>query len=744
MAATTQVQLLIDAKNNATAALRQAGKQITDLQKKSRNLAIKGFGELKSAGQAMAFGLKTAFFGLAAGLGILTVAIGAVGGALTKSTIDMEQARIAFETMLGSAEEAGVLLEKIADFGAKTPFELPELVESSKKLLAYGETADNIIPIMQMLGDISAGVGKEKLPFLITALGQTRAKTVLAGGELKQFTETGIPLIEKLAEITGYSTTEIASDTKRLGISYDTVLEALGNMTEEGGDFHRAMIRQSSTLGGVLSNLADSFGIVGRAILGMNKKGEVREGSIFWHLREQAARLAEFLANNEGQIIGFFDKVFGKIGEVGGKVAAFLSPAVEALKNLGKTIWENRTIIIEFIEGDISRFIEVLSQIWTFIQPAVNAFIEWAKQGNNLKNLLTGVFTAIGVALTVALAAFIAAKATIIAIFTAIIAVVTFVRTAWTENWGGIRDKTQEAITAIVGFWNNDLKPTIDFIAQKWKENKDKTNATWEVIKTIIGTTIKLIAQIIKTVISVIGNTIKLYLAIIRGDWSAAWEAIKGIAISVWDLIKAIIGSAVAWILEIIKQYIANWKATFSRNLNAMLSIAKAIWNGIKNTISSAVDGVVNFLSNAWEGIKKTAEKAWNGLVSSITSIFDGIKNPIEKTINTITGWISNLMEKIRGAKEEGSSVQNNQFGGAVQAGRPTIVGENGPEMFIPSQSGNIRNQQQLGQNGGMGGNTINITVNAQTGASAQGIADEIRQLFRQDQQLAGLGINTR
>src|SRR5688572_23091431 len=70
-----------------------------------------------------------------------------------------EQTQIAFETMIGSAEVAQKTLKDLATFAAKTPFELTQLEEASKRLLAYGVDVESLIPTLRMLGDISAGVG---------------------------------------------------------------------------------------------------------------------------------------------------------------------------------------------------------------------------------------------------------------------------------------------------------------------------------------------------------------------------------------------------------------------------------------------------------------------------------------------------------------------------------------------------------------------------------------------------------
>ena len=47
--------------------------------------------------------------------------------------------------------------------------------------------------------------------------------------------------------------------------------------------------------------------------------------------------------------------------------------------------------------------------------------------------------------------------------------------------------------------------------------------------------------------------------------------------------------------------------------------------------------------------------------------------------------------------------------GGPVSQGKPFIVGERGPEMFVPNQSGNII------ANNKMGGSPVNVTFNINT-----------------------------
>lgn len=198
-----------------------------------------------------------------------TVALGGLA-LLTKGVIQagasFEQTKVAFTSMLGSAELAERKLAELAAFSARTPFELPQLEQTSKQLLAYGTSAEDLLPTLKTLGDLAATVGLDKLPFLTLAFGQVQAKTQLSGQELMQFMETGLPIVEELAKVTGYTVQEITGDTAKLGITFDQVNQALQNMTAEGGIAFKAMENQSQTLGGLWSTFRENITLTARAI----------------------------------------------------------------------------------------------------------------------------------------------------------------------------------------------------------------------------------------------------------------------------------------------------------------------------------------------------------------------------------------------------------------------------------------------------------------------------------------------
>lgn len=198
-----------------------------------------------------------------------TIAFGSLSY-LTKGIVEagagIEQTQIAFDTMLGSAEKARSLLGDLALFAAKTPFELPQVEEAAKRLLAYGTAADDLIPTLKMLGNIAAGVGMDKLPQLILAFGQVQAATRLTGMELRQFTEAGVPLLDTLAKQFGTTAGAIQEMVSEGKISFADVETALSSLTGEGGRFFNLMERQSASLGGQWSNLKDQISLTARTI----------------------------------------------------------------------------------------------------------------------------------------------------------------------------------------------------------------------------------------------------------------------------------------------------------------------------------------------------------------------------------------------------------------------------------------------------------------------------------------------
>lgn len=198
------------------------------------------------------------------GLKVTATAIGAVSGAFgaavlsgVKYNSQMEQYITSFGTMLGSAEEATKLVNNLKEMGAKTPFETSDLAKASQTLLAFGTSAEDLLPTLQMLGDVSQG-NKERFDSLTLAFAQVGSAGKLSGQDLLQFVNAGFNPLNEISKMTGESMAELKERMSAGGVSAEEVAEAFKHATSEGGQFYQATEAQSQTFNGQMSTLKDN------------------------------------------------------------------------------------------------------------------------------------------------------------------------------------------------------------------------------------------------------------------------------------------------------------------------------------------------------------------------------------------------------------------------------------------------------------------------------------------------------
>jgi tape measure domain-containing protein len=191
----------------------------------------------------------------------LTLPLAAVGGIALKNAADFEKQQIAFETMLGSADAAQSLLQEIEQFSATTPFQLPGLIQGSKRLLAFGVAADDVVQTMTNLGNAAQG-DQAILDRLTLAFGKLRAKGRASLEELNMFTEAGVPILQALADHYDVATDELFKMVTAGQVGFEDVNQALENITTGTGQFAGLIEKQSQSLSGMLSTLKDNLTLV--------------------------------------------------------------------------------------------------------------------------------------------------------------------------------------------------------------------------------------------------------------------------------------------------------------------------------------------------------------------------------------------------------------------------------------------------------------------------------------------------
>lgn len=200
-------------------------------------------------------GISKGAVGAIVGVG---VALGALGLASVKAAGQMEQTRIAFTTLLKDGEKAKSFLSELEKFAASTPFELPGVLDASKRLLAFGFSAEQVIPILTAVGDSAAalGIGEEGIQRLTLAIGQMQAKGKVSAEEMLQLAEAGVPAWEMLANKIGTDIPTAMDKASKGQISAAEGIQAV--ISGMNSKFGGMMEQQSQTVNGIMSNIQDS------------------------------------------------------------------------------------------------------------------------------------------------------------------------------------------------------------------------------------------------------------------------------------------------------------------------------------------------------------------------------------------------------------------------------------------------------------------------------------------------------
>lgn len=210
--------------------------------------------------QAQSQQTERAFGGVAAAAGKLAAAFSLIQAAkfVFAKTAELESQTRSLQVLTGSAQKAGQIIKELQQLGAVTPFTSTELIDSAKRLQAFGVEADKVVETTRRLADVSGATGAE-LQGLVTAYGQVQAKGRLQGEELLQFQERGVALQEELRKMYGLSGDEFQKALSKGRIGAEAVEVAIQRLTDTGGKYANGAIAQSDTLAGKFSTLQDGI-----------------------------------------------------------------------------------------------------------------------------------------------------------------------------------------------------------------------------------------------------------------------------------------------------------------------------------------------------------------------------------------------------------------------------------------------------------------------------------------------------
>lgn len=166
-------------------------------------------------------------------------------------------------------------------------------------------------------------------------------------------------------------------------------------------------------------------------------------------------------------------------------------------------------------------------------------------------------------------------------------------------------------------------------------------------------------------------------------------------------------------------------------NLKPLFTLFKSVATFVADTLAPALGTVLG-----------TALKVVGKLVAGLIDGFSELVGFIKGVVNGIKAFID--LVKNNAAVKGISNVVDRIFGGGKAAGGPVtsnksyIVGERGPELFLPNTNGTIIPNNALASSGG--GTVINLTVNG--ALDAEGTARTIVNLLNRSNARGTLGAN--
>ena len=188
------------------------------------------------------------------------------------------------------------------------------------------------------------------------------------------------------------------------------------------------------------------------------------------------------------------------------------------------------------------------------------------------------------------------------------------------------------------------------------------------------------------------------------------------------------IPAAIVPALNNIEQAFKDWRTTVKDTDEIVQSFTTNALNGLTDALTAGITGAANFA----DAIKSMAKSVVDSLIKMLVQ-----KYIVDAAFGFITGKIDGGGGNLSGGGVQSVTVAGGRgalaIGGPVQAGSPYMVGERGPEMFVPNQSGSIIPNNQVGGGSGV---VVNQTINVTTGIQST-VRAEIASLMPQIAQAA-------
>lgn len=497
-----QTQLELKKLGTEASIFTRIGSDLNGLSNK-----LTGFGNnLKNLGNSISNIGKTASIASTAVAGLFTAGI--------KYNADIEQSTKAFETFIGSAEEATKAVEAIKKQSASSPFNTKDLIKANQMLVTTGVNADDSRKTISALADAIAltGGGNDELTRMASNLQQIKNAGKATSMDIRQFAYAGIDVYGILAETTGKNVEQL----KKMDITYDQLSMALQKAASEGGKYYQGQEKMTDTLNGQVSKLKKTF----QELLG--------------ELTSSLIPTIKKFGNSLQELLDKFKNLSPEQKEMITRIGLIVAALGPALVIIGKIVSGLGSI---FLVG--GKLVGILGALFTKIGGISGAL-----------TVLTGPVGIIIGVLGGLVAIFVALWNNSESFRNSIIQIGQSMVNTFNEHIKPALDTLMETLST---FWNDILMPLIGWLASTF-------GPVFEGVFTTIGNIVAWIFNnigiAVQTAIGTFKGLINFIAGVFTGDWERAWSGISQIFGSIFNGLKGLVVTPLNWIIDRINDFI--------------------------------------------------------------------------------------------------------------------------------------------------------------------------------------------
>ena len=530
-----------------------------------------------------------------------------VGGAVDYQK-SMEYYTTSFTVMTGSAEKASETVKKLADIGATTPFDMPQLADATSLLMNFGFSADDAVDSMMMLGDISQG-NAEKLNTIARAYGKMNSAQKVSLESINMMIDAGFNPLQEISEKTGESMQSLYDRVSKGKVSVDEITESMKRSTSEGGKYFQSMDAQSQTLDGRLSTLSDTVN---------SKLGEALQPILQKTADEWIPNITNAIDNMDmDSVVSVIDEIISGVGDLFG------------------FIMDNGDTIISLVAGIGTAMVtwNVASMI-NGVVTAIQAF-KVANEGATIAQaLLNAVMNANPIMLVVSLLA----------------GLIATIITLWNTNegfreavisvWNAFKDTVGNVITSVGGFIDNLIA---------WFQALPGNIGAF--LGEVIGNVQNWAYNMVSMAYEAGSNFVGRVVSFISGLPSAVWNWLSSALNNAWNFAGQLAQAGANAASGLVNNIIGRISSLPSQLYNWGVDMVRGIANGISNAIgyvTSAVSSVANKIKSflhfsrpdegplaeyeSWmpdmvEGLSDSLRKASPELISQTEALASGMSD---------------------------------------------------------------------------------------------------------------------